>query len=262
MLTIRVLPMASTSRGGAYPAGVPGWLTGDVHRSVLDVASGRGGLAGMLIADGHRVTCLDHDLAAARRLAERRPGLDVIAAQVESLPFDSCVFDLVTAAQTLHRFAPGLALPEIARVLRPEGRLGIVYNARDDSVPWVRKLTGLMQAADSTAMRGAYGTESVNWVAESPYFTDLIRQDFRNWTPITRQGLLDMVGRRPGTRSLSADRRDELLAEVGGLYDSYARRPDPLMLPFTTTCWLATVDHTELTVVDLERDALHISFNF
>ena len=34
-----------------------------------------------------------------------------VAGQVESLPFLSCHFDVVTASATLHRFAPGLALP-------------------------------------------------------------------------------------------------------------------------------------------------------
>src|SRR5699024_11165027 len=121
--------------------------------------------------------------------------------------------------QNLHLFAPGLALAEIARVLQPGGHLAITYNTRDDTVPWVRKLSALMQSFDPEAMRGDFGTESVAAVEESPYFTDLTRRDFRNWLPIGRKGLLEMVERRPGTAQLPAEDRERLLADVGRLYD-------------------------------------------
>ena len=39
-------------------------------------------------------------------------------------------------------------------------------------------------------------------------------------------------------------------AEVGALYDDYARVPDPLMLPFQTSCWRAEVDHSKLVIDD------------
>jgi hypothetical protein len=39
-----------------------------------------------------------------------------------------------------------------------------------------------------------------------------------------------------------------LLREVGALYDQYARVPDPLMLPFQTSCWRAEVDHSKLAI--------------
>lgn len=251
-----------TSARSAYPDPVPVWLTGGGHRRVLDVGSGRGGLARMLVADGHRVVCLERDTAAVERLAARLPQAQVIAGQVESMPFDACRFEVVTAASNLHVFAPGLALAEIARVLEPGGHLAIAYNTRDDTVPWVRKLIALMRAADSESMRGEFGTDSVDAVGESPYFTDVERKDFRNWIPVTRQGLLDMVLNRPGTAELPGDDRDALLAEVGALYDNHARVPDPLLLPFKASCWRATVDHTELTLVDFADEALEIPLTF
>ena len=114
-------------------------MVGDTSALVLDVGTGRGGLAGMLQQAGHRVCCLDRSEAAVRRLAQRDAGPAVVG-QVESMPFLACHFDVVTAAQTLHRFAPGLALSEIARVLRPGGHLAALYVTRDDTVPWVQRL--------------------------------------------------------------------------------------------------------------------------
>ncbi len=216
----------------------------------------------MMVDLGHDVHCLDQDQYAVRQLAARIPGAQVIAGQVECMPFDACHFDVVTASQNLHVFAPGLAFAEIARVLKPGGHLAVAYNTRDDTVPWVRKLIRLMQASDPESMRGDFGTDSVKAVEDSPYFTVVARKAFRNWIPITRPGLLDMVAGRAGTQQLAEPDRERLLADVGALYDAYARVPEPLLLPFKASCWRAEVDHTELTVIESFDPALRISLDF
>ena len=195
-------------------------------------------------------------------MARLRDRLDTrlhVAGQVESLPFLSCYFDVVTAAATLHRFAPGLALTEIARVLRPGGRLAVAYNTRDDTVPWVRRLSDILQQADPNAMRGDYGVHSMDQVADSPYFLRLERRNFRNWVPITRPQLLAMVERRPAIQALEPWRREGLLAEVAQLYDSSARAPDPLLLPFQASCWRADVDHSRMALEEDWDDVLQIA---
>ena len=119
---------------------------------VLDLGAGRGGFAAMLCDAGHEVFCIDRTVDLVASLPARLETRRHVVGQVESLPFLSCHFDVVTAAQTLHRFAPGLALTEIARVLKPGGYLAIAYNTRDDTVPWVRRLIALMREADPGAM--------------------------------------------------------------------------------------------------------------
>ena len=240
-----------------YPAAAAAWLVGERRARVLDLGSGRGSFAAMLHDQGHQVFGLDRDVAAAAGLAALVGTRLHVAGQVESLPFLSGHFDVVTASQTLHKFAPGLALTEIARVLRPGGRLAVAYNTRDDTVPWVRRLTGLLRSADPRAMSGDYGLEAVAAVADSPYFVDLERRNFRNWVPITRDGLLAMVQRQPWAAGLEEDVRANLLEDVGHLYDTSARPPEPLLLPFQASCWRARVDHSELVLAD-DRDALEI----
>ena len=240
-----------------YPEAVLGWMVGDQPVRVLDVGCGNGSFAEMLHERGHDVFGIDRHLEAVALLPERLGTRLHVVGQVESLPYLSCYFDVVTASQSLHRFAPGLALTEMARVLKPGGHLAIAYNTRDDTVPWVRRLAALLQQADPDAMKGDYGVDSVDAVAESPYFVTLERRDFRNWVPITRAGLLAMIERRLATARLDQELRYQLLAEVGELYDSSARPPEPLMLPFQASCWRAVVDHASLILED-DREALQI----
>jgi SAM-dependent methyltransferase len=242
-----------------YPDAAAAWMVAEDRSRVLDLGSGNGGFAVMLQRAGHEVFCLDRAADRVAGLPDRLGTRLHVAGRVESLPFLSCNFDVVTAAATLHRFAPGLALTEIARVLRPGGRLAVAYNTRDDTVPWVRRLSGILQQADPEAMRGDFGADSVNQVADSPYFLRLERRNFRNWVPITRPQLLAMVERRSAVRALEPGRREGLLAEVGDLYDSSARAPEPLLLPFQASCWRAEVDHSRVAIEDDWDDVLQIA---
>jgi SAM-dependent methyltransferase len=242
-----------------YPDAAAVWMVAEGRQRVLDLGSGNGTFAAMLRDAGHEVFCLDRDIAKVAKLPDRLGTRLHVAGQVESLPFLSCHFDVVTAAATLHRFAPGLALTEIARVLKPGGRVAVVYNTRDDTVPWVKRLSALLQDVDPQAMRGDFGVDSMDAVTDSPYFTRLEHRTFRNWVPVTRPQLLAMVERRPAVRELQPGRRAELLADIGTLYDNSARPPDPLLLPFQTSCWRAEVDHAKIAIDDDYADVLQIA---
>jgi hypothetical protein len=67
-----------------------------------------------------------------------------------------------------------------------------------------------------------------------------------------------MVDRRPSMGKLDPETRSSLLEEVGALYDSSARPPEPLLLPFRATCWRAVADHSRLAAVEDDFDALEI----
>jgi ubiquinone/menaquinone biosynthesis C-methylase UbiE len=98
--------------------------------AILDVPCG-GGLAFRALDSRQRVRYVAADLSPgmlrrARQVAERR-GLDqveFVEADIESLPFDDASFDLCVCFNGLHCFnRPEAALAELARCLRPGGRL-------------------------------------------------------------------------------------------------------------------------------------------
>jgi SAM-dependent methyltransferase len=98
--------------------------------SILDVPCG-GGVAFRALRPEQRVRYVAVDISPgmlrrARRVAERRGlrQIETVEADVEALPFDSGGFDLSVCFNSVHCFDdPETALQEIARCMRPGGRL-------------------------------------------------------------------------------------------------------------------------------------------
>jgi ubiquinone/menaquinone biosynthesis C-methylase UbiE len=104
-------------------------VIGDVAgKDVLDVCCGTGRYAIRLAQAGARVSAIDasEEMSAIARGKRDELGLevDLRLGEMACLPFDSASFDLVVCALALcHVPDLGLPIKEMARVLRPGGRL-------------------------------------------------------------------------------------------------------------------------------------------
>ncbi len=126
--------------------------------AVLDVGCGDGVLASALARRGAQVTGLDMDpqmLAAAERRARSESiELQLVEGRVEALPFPSETFDRVVAVAVLCFVRDtDQATSEIARVLKPGGRLVIGELGRWNSWAALRRVKGWFGAAPWKAAR-------------------------------------------------------------------------------------------------------------
>lgn len=151
-----------------YPAAVTGWLAADLGlgpgRRVLDLGSGTGKFLPTLRTTGASVVAVEPVDAMRARIAGAHPEVEALAGTAEAIPLDAASLDAVVCAQSFHWFATAAALTEIARVLRPGGRLGLIWNVRDETVPWVAALSRITDPHEGGAPRYRTGA----WRAPFP----------------------------------------------------------------------------------------------
>jgi ubiquinone/menaquinone biosynthesis C-methylase UbiE len=211
-----------------YPDAAVEWLVGPQPRRVLELGAGTGKLTRSLVPRGHTVVATDPSPQMLRELIRAGLGVRTVVAAAEKLPFAAQSFEAVVVAQAFHWFDPALALPELARVLRPEGTLSVVWNLRDNSVPWVRRLSALLHSS------GIDCEPSVGAIRQSPLFGDVEATRHRFWQQLDLDGLLGLVKSRSNVALLGDQERRELFGQVEALYAEYGRSRQGMRLPYIT----------------------------
>jgi SAM-dependent methyltransferase len=218
----------------SYPPEAARWLTGPAVADVLDLGAGTGKLTEQLAALGHRVVAADPLPAMLAKLTARVPGAAPVGATAERIPLRGRSVEVVTAGQSFHWFDLDRALPEIARVLRPGGRLALVWNVRDEGVPWVRRLGRLIGSPEQLV-------DPTHALLSSNLFGYVEAKTFRFWQHLDRNLLRDLVSSRSQVATMSEPARERVLRGVDELYDGYGRGPDGMLLPYVTRCYRAVV---------------------
>jgi len=222
-------PVAAVYERGrpSYPAAALDWLLPSDATRVVDVGAGTGKLTRLLHGRGLTVTAVDPSDGMRTELHRVLPAVPVPAGTAEDLPLDDHSVDAVLCAQAWHWVDAGRAVPEIARVLVPGGRLGLIWNLRDERVDWVRRLGEII---GSPAMHRPAALDAPFGPTET--------RDFA-WTHRTGTGrLLDLVASRSSVILLGADERAVVLDRVRHLV---ATHPDlagreTFPLPYLTRC--------------------------
>jgi SAM-dependent methyltransferase len=139
-----------------YPGALGGWLSGTLQlapgRTVADVGAGTGKFTRLVAATGARTIAVE-PVAAMRAQLESLPGVQAVEGTAQALPLPDGSLDAIVCAQAFHWFAHAEVLDEFARVLRPGGRLGLVWNVRDESVDWVAAITRIITPYEGDAPR-------------------------------------------------------------------------------------------------------------
>jgi ubiquinone/menaquinone biosynthesis C-methylase UbiE len=195
---------------------------------VCDLAAGTGKLTRRLVGLGASVVAVEPVEGMRAQLLEVVPGVEAVDGSAESIPLPDASVDVLTVAQAFHWFDAPAALTEIARVLRPEGRLAILWNERDDGTAWVAEMSRIIRWHERTVSR----YQHVDWaevVAASQRFTPLEERSIRWGQPMTRDVLADRVRSISYVAVMPSSERERLASEVVALA---SRLPEPFELPY------------------------------
>lgn len=221
----------------SYPVEAAEWLVADTARDVLDLGAGTGKFTRLLVRSSRNIVAVDPAERMLAQLADAVPGVRTLAGSGEHIPLPDGSIDAVTVAQAWHWFDHGAAVPEIARVLRPGGTLGLIWNMRDESVDWVAHLMGIIGDSKSDVLIAD------PHLPGAPFGASEYRQ-FSWSNTVDRQGILDLVASRSMFIVSDDATKHRVLGEVEALLDSH---PDLVGLteyamPYRVNCFRAVRD--------------------
>jgi SAM-dependent methyltransferase len=205
-----------------YPAEMVEWLLADSPARVIDLGAGTGKLTRALLSRAETVVAVEPDPAMRRVLSELLPGTSLLAGTGEDIPLRDGYADAIVVGQAWHWVDPVRAVPEVARVLRPGGVLGLIWNDRDEGDPWVQALSALLQE---------YGTspDAEYEPIVGPPFGPLHTAELA-WThDVPVAAVIDMITSRSYVIALPPGQRAELVGRLRVLADEATDRATGLV---------------------------------
>jgi SAM-dependent methyltransferase len=209
-------------------------------RAVLDLAAGTGKLTALLVGTGADVVAVEPVAEMRAVLEAALPDVRALPGTAEAIPLASGSVDAVTAGQAFHWFRGDEALREIHRVLKPRGRVGLLWNVRDTSVPWVARLSELMEPHRG----GAPTHRSGAWreaFARTALFGKLGHAEVRHVHRLPPEGVVARVASVSFVAALPEPEREAVLAQVRDLLAAApeTRGREEVELPYRTDVYWA-----------------------
>ncbi len=218
----------------SYPPEAIDWMLPSDARDVLDLGAGTGKLTTRLVERGLNVVAVDPIAEMLEVLSNALPNTPALLGTAEEIPLPDNSVDAVLVAQAWHWVDPERAIPEVARVLRPGGRLGLVWNTRDERLGWVKDLGRIIGPEDDPF--------SHTLTLPAP-FTEPERLHVEWTNYLTPQAVVDLVASRSYCITSPTDVRSRVLDEVRDLLATHPAlaQATGVALPYITVCIRSTL---------------------
>ena len=233
----------------SYPKEFMDYLYSDIGITkgcdIADVGSGTGILTRQLIDNGHRVYAVEPN-ADMRFVAETELGgfdkfVSVDGTAESTTLLDNSV-DFITAAQAFHWFDRQRFRAECMRIIRPGGKVVLVWNCRDETSEMVRENDVIIRKycpdfkGYSGGMRGAESDDDFKDFFSGGYDT----KAFRNDLAFDKQGF---IGRNLSS-SYAPKEGDSYyqayIADLGVLFEKFSN-DGCMVMPNITRSYAGTV---------------------
>jgi SAM-dependent methyltransferase len=223
------------------------WLVPPAATDALEIGAGTGILTRLLADRITRLTAVEPDERMRVVLTAGDARLEVLAGRAEQIPAGSSSVDLVIAQSAWHWVDEARAVPEVARVLRPGGRLSLVWTGPDRSLDWMRSLWagGIIfspeEKSDEDSRRRHRHLVDVSAGGESPFLepeTALLR-----WTrTMAKADLVALSATYSAVITMEEDARRAHLEGMTRFLDEQEAFAglDTIEVPMRSFCWRAT----------------------
>lgn len=242
-----------TERAGEYDRFRPGYpeaaldlvLRGlDTARIVVaDVGAGTGIFSRALAGRGCRVIAIEPN-DAMRAAAPPFAGIEWRAATGEQTGLASASVDLVTCAQAFHWLKPEQAIREFCSILKPGGRVALLWNIGDERDPVAKGYYDAIRRASD------FFTTSHDRVTANPlHHAPLLGQEEHTLPNAQRLDAEGLIGRAMSAsyipRGADSPQRRRLIEDLEALHARHADAEGKVTLVYQTHVYLARTPNLE-----------------
>jgi SAM-dependent methyltransferase len=223
------------------------WLVPEDATEVLEIGAGTGILTRLLAERVPHLTAVEPDERMRAVLSAGDAQVEVLGGRAEQIPAPSSSIDVVIAQSAWHWVDEAQAVPEVARVLRPGGRLSLVWTGPDRTVDWMRSLWagGIIfspeDKSDEDSRRRRRHLVDVTVEGESPFLepeTTLFR-----WSrPMSKADLVALSATYSAVITMEEDARRAHLEGMTRYLNAHETFGglDTIEVPMRSYCWRAT----------------------
>jgi len=222
-----------------YPIQTVDWMLqpvvgGERSIRIADVGAGTGKLTRAAVELGAEVVAVDPDPKMLAVLREQVHGVPTFVGSAERLPLPDASVDAVLLGQAWHWVEPEAGSAEVGRVLRTGGVIGLVWNIRDESVPWVSRLTEIMHGSHAEEVLAA------GYPPLAAPFTAVERAEWRWSRPMNRETLFAMARSRSHVITAATEDSAAIEAGLAALFDEVGAVEEKVVdLPYVTRAYRA-----------------------
>lgn len=211
-----------------------------------DIGAGTGISARLLADRGIQVRAIEPN-ATMRQAAEAHPLVEFRHGSAENTQLPNASVDLVTCFQAFHWFNPEPTLREFVRILKPRGRLAVVWHNRDRRDEFTNAYSLLTKKAANYDSDLRHGTE--RYLRDTSWFNPVRHLVFNHQQALNSRSL---IGLAISTSYIPQEGKThaQFIQDLNQLHQKYSDEQGLVYLKYQTSLYLTellTSNHLEST---------------